>query len=53
MDEADRLADRVGIIDLGRLLLIDTPQNLKKSIGEGDTLEIKLDVEKVEDGHVA
>jgi len=40
MDEADRLADRVAIIDHGRLLLLDTPQNLKKTIGEGDILEI-------------
>lgn len=40
MDEADRLADRIAIIDYGRLLLLDTPSNLKKTIGEGDTLEI-------------
>lgn len=40
MDEADRLADRVAIIDYGELLLLDTPQNLKKTIGEGDILEI-------------
>ena len=40
MDEADRLADRVAIIDHGKLLLSDTPQNLKRTIGEGDILEI-------------
>jgi ABC-2 type transport system ATP-binding protein len=40
MDEADRLADRIAIIDHGRLLLTDTPQNLKRTIGEGDILEI-------------
>jgi ABC-2 type transport system ATP-binding protein len=40
MDEADRLADRVAIIDHGQLLLLDTPQNLKRTIGEGDVLEI-------------
>jgi ABC-2 type transport system ATP-binding protein len=40
MDEADRLADRVAIIDNGKLLLLDTPQKLKKTIGEGDILEI-------------
>jgi ABC-2 type transport system ATP-binding protein len=49
MDEADRLADRVAIIDYGKLLLLDTPGNLKKSIGEGDILEIILD--KVEQEH--
>jgi ABC-2 type transport system ATP-binding protein len=43
MDEADRLADRVAIIDYGKLLLLDTPENLKRSIGEGDNLEIELD----------
>jgi ABC-2 type transport system ATP-binding protein len=42
MDEADRLADRVAIIDHGQLLLLDTPDNLKKTIGEGDLLEIDL-----------
>jgi ABC-2 type transport system ATP-binding protein len=42
MDEVDRLAKRVAIIDRGKLLLTDTPENLKKSIGEGDILEIEL-----------
>ncbi len=40
MDEADRMADRVAIMDHGKLLLIDTPLNLKRTIGEGDMLEI-------------
>jgi len=43
MDEADRLSDRVAIIDYGKLLLVDTPENLKKSIGEGDILEMILE----------
>jgi ABC-2 type transport system ATP-binding protein len=43
MDEADRLADRIGIIDYGRLLLLDTPLNLKRVIGEGDILEIVVE----------
>jgi len=47
MDEADRLADRVAIIDHGKLLLTDTPQNLKKSVGEGDILELVLDKSNV------
>jgi ABC-2 type transport system ATP-binding protein len=42
MDEADRLADRVAIIDHGRLLVLDTPRALKRSVGEGDVLEIAL-----------
>jgi ABC-2 type transport system ATP-binding protein len=40
MDEADRMADRVAIMDHGKLLLADTPRNLKKTIGEGDMLEL-------------
>jgi ABC-2 type transport system ATP-binding protein len=42
MDEADRLSHRVAIIDHGKLLLLDTPQNLKKTVGEGDILEFVL-----------
>jgi ABC-2 type transport system ATP-binding protein len=42
MDEADRMADRVAIIDHGRLLIADTPEALKHSVGEGDVLEIDL-----------
>jgi len=42
MDEAERIADRVAIIDSGKLLLLDSPGNLKKSIGEGDILELSL-----------
>jgi ABC-2 type transport system ATP-binding protein len=33
MDEADHLCDRVGIIDYGKILTIDTTENLKNSIG--------------------
>lgn len=43
MDEADRMADRVAIIDHGRLLVVDTPAALKRRVGEGDVLEIGLD----------
>ncbi len=42
MDEADRLAERIAIIDHGQLLVLDTPENLKGKIGEGDILEIKI-----------
>jgi ABC-2 type transport system ATP-binding protein len=43
MDEADRLADRVAIIDHGKLLMLDTPSNLKKTVGEGDMLELVIE----------
>ena len=42
MDEAERIADRVAIIDHGELLVLDTPEALKRSIGAGDVVEISL-----------
>lgn len=42
MDEADRLADRVAIIDYGKLLIVNTPECLKNSVGEGDLLEFLI-----------
>jgi len=41
MEEADRLSDRVAIIDQGEIVAIDTPENLKTIHGEDDraTLE--------------
>lgn len=45
MDEAERLSDRIAIIDNGRLLLTDTPENLKKTAGTGDVLEITIQAE--------
>ena len=42
MDEADRLSDRIAIIDHGKLLQLDTPSNLKKETGEGDVIEMKI-----------
>ena len=42
MDEAERIASRVAIIDSGRLLQVDTPDKLKKSVGKGDVMEMRL-----------
>jgi len=39
MEEADQLADRIAIIDLGKLMAIDTPEKLKQSIG-GDIVTL-------------
>jgi ABC-2 type transport system ATP-binding protein len=44
MDEAERLADRVAIIDQGQLLVLDTPEALKQRLGLGDVIEISLDL---------
>ncbi|MEM5879345.1 MAG: ATP-binding cassette domain-containing protein [Candidatus Aenigmatarchaeota archaeon] len=43
MEEADFLCNRVAIIDRGEIKVLDTPENLKKSL-EGDV--ITLEVEK-------
>jgi ABC-2 type transport system ATP-binding protein len=43
MDEAAALADRVGIMDLGRLLALDTPQALMRSLLGETTLELATD----------
>jgi ABC-2 type transport system ATP-binding protein len=42
MDEADRVCDRVAILDHGRRLVCDAPQTLKHGVGEGDVVEIRL-----------
>jgi ABC-2 type transport system ATP-binding protein len=42
MDEAERVVDRVAIMDRGKLLELDTPGALKRRIGRGDTLELTL-----------
>lgn len=41
MEEADNLSDRVAIIDQGRIVALDTPENLKTEYGEDEktTLE--------------
>jgi ABC-2 type transport system ATP-binding protein len=42
MDEAQRMADRVAVIDQGRLLVLDTPEALVLRVGQGDVLELEL-----------
>lgn len=43
MDEADRLCSSVAIIDKGKILACDSPAQLKKTLGEGDSLELQLE----------
>ncbi len=45
MEIVDALSDRVGILDLGKMLAIDTPENLKNTHGKGDILELEIDKE--------
>jgi ABC-2 type transport system ATP-binding protein len=40
MDEADKLCDRIAIIDLGKIVALDSPKNLKKNLG-GDVIKLK------------
>jgi ABC-2 type transport system ATP-binding protein len=40
MDEADRLSDRIGIMDYGKIIALDTPTKLKETL-EGDVMIIK------------
>lgn len=42
MDEAERLSDRVAIVNLGRLVAIDTPQTLKGKTKGGEVLELTV-----------
>ena len=47
MVEADELCDRIAIIDNGKVLACDTPNNLKKMISKESTL--KLQIKQVRD----
>jgi ABC-2 type transport system ATP-binding protein len=40
MDEAERLSDRVTIVNLGRLVATDSPERLKSSTKGGEVLEL-------------
>ncbi len=48
MEEADRLADRIAIIDLGKIMTMGTSDELKRSIG-GDVVTLTPPVEKDEE----
>jgi ABC-2 type transport system ATP-binding protein len=43
MDEAAALADRVGIVDSGRLLALDTPAALVRGLGTGSSLQVTVE----------
>ncbi len=44
MEEADQLSDRIGIIDQGRIIALDTPGNLKQTIGQNDVIRLETTV---------
>jgi ABC-2 type transport system ATP-binding protein len=43
MDEADQLCQRIAIMDLGKILVNDTPAELKKLIPGGNSLELRVE----------
>ncbi|HZU27199.1 MAG TPA: ABC transporter ATP-binding protein [Bryobacteraceae bacterium] len=45
MDEADRLCHRIAVMDYGRILVNDTPSELKKLIPGGNVLELHVQAE--------
>jgi len=48
MDEADKLCDRIAIVDHGKLVALDSPLRLKASIPGNNTLEVSFS--RVPDG---
>jgi ABC-2 type transport system ATP-binding protein len=48
MEEADILCDRVGIIDLGKIVVLDSPHRLKKVIS-GDVINLKTHNPRLEE----
>jgi len=48
MEEADIMADRIAIIDYGRIVALGTPEELKDEIS-GDVVTISLDMERPEE----
>ena len=42
MDEADQLCERIAIMDHGKILALDTPDELKKIIPGGTSLELRV-----------
>jgi len=48
MDEADRLCDRIAIVDHGKLVALDTPAALKASVPGSNVIEVQFDRTPVE-----
>ncbi|MCL5994943.1 MAG: ATP-binding cassette domain-containing protein [Chloroflexi bacterium] len=42
MEEADQLSDRIGIIDQGKIVALDTPQRLKQRIEQKDVIRLEI-----------
>jgi ABC-2 type transport system ATP-binding protein len=42
MEEADLLSDRIGIIDTGKIIALDTPEGLKQRIGQSEVVKLEV-----------
>jgi ABC-2 type transport system ATP-binding protein len=42
MEEADQLSDRIGIIDKGKIIALDTPEALKDRIQQKDIIHLEV-----------
>lgn len=42
MEEADQLSDRIGIIDTGKIIALDTPEGLKQRVGENEIVKLEV-----------
>jgi ABC-2 type transport system ATP-binding protein len=42
MEEADQLSDRIGIIDQGKIIALDTPDRLKERIEQKDVIRLEI-----------
>jgi len=42
MEEADQLSDRIGIIDTGRIIALDTPDRLKQRIEQKEVIRLEV-----------
>jgi ABC-2 type transport system ATP-binding protein len=48
MDEADKLCDRLAIVDHGRIVVLDTPAALKASVPGAAVIEARLEPDRPE-----
>ncbi len=46
MEEADLLCNRIAIVDYGRVIAMDTPDNLKSNLGESNIILEVFDIKK-------
>ncbi|HSV86601.1 MAG TPA: ATP-binding cassette domain-containing protein [Levilinea sp.] len=42
MEEADQLSDRIGIIDQGKIIALDTPSGLKNRVQQKDVIKMEI-----------